>query len=573
MRVVMEGFVRRKRRGVPSIKLSFYVLAVTLWAGALVYGDDTIRLRVLTYNIHHGEGTDGKFDYQRLAEMIIGLKPDLVAVQEVDKKTTRVDGVDQAALLGRLTEMNVAFGAAMPFSGGHYGQAILSRFPIEDIKTYPLPYQFGQEPRALLETTIVPENGLPKLVFMGTHLSNQSEKTRIQQVKEIRVKARGRKDTPMILAGDFNARPGSSPIKEMLGDDWIDATAPESVIDYILLRAQDNWRVRELKTVDDRIISDHRPVLVELEWLGDGDSVGRTTPENLEAFVELEEQFQKSISSVEDAIVAIDGGAGGGVLVSEDGYVLTAAHVSGFGRRVRVRLADGSNHRAKSLGAYRFADAAMVKIEGDGPFPFVPIAELGDTKVGDWCFALGHPGGLDQSRGVVARLGRVISKKANMLRSDCRILGGDSGCALFNARGQLIGIHSRIGMPLDQNFHAPIDAFIRHWDDMKVGAVLPPHSLKGRGGFGIRTADANPGVKVVKIWAEDTPLRKGDIIRQFDEYQIEDDWEYLVALSSKKMDEIAELRVLRDNSWLELKVTVARHSRENDDEDEDEDQE
>jgi S1-C subfamily serine protease len=118
-------------------------------------------------------------------------------------------------------------------------------------------------------------------------------------------------------------------------------------------------------------------------------------------------------------------------------------------------------------------------------------------------------------------------------------------------------------MPLDQNYHAPIDAFIRNWDDMKEGAVIPPHALKGGGGFGIGTVDANPGVKIVKVDLEDSPLRKGDIIRQFDEYDIEDDWEYLVALSSKKIDEIARLRVLRDKAWLDLDVTVTRYSRKN----------
>ena len=564
MTTLMQGILRQRRLSEYTVRLWLCSLIGVLWAGLPTEAGEENRLRILTYNIHHGEGTDGKFDYQRLSKMIVDLKPDLVAVQEVDQKTTRVDGVDQAALLGQLTGMNVVFGAAMPFAGGHYGQAILSRFPIENTKTYPLPFQFDQEPRALIEATIIPGNGLPKLVFAGTHLSNVSQETRIQQVKEIRKRLRGREDTPVILAGDFNARPGSSPIETMLDDDWIDATAPESVIDYILLRREDGWRVREIKTVDDRIVSDHRPVLVELEWRGDENSVGRVTPENIEAFVALEDQLQDSITSVQDAIVAVNRGAGGGVIVSPDGYVLTAAHVSGYDRDVRIRLADGSNHKARSLGAYRFADAAMVKIEGDGPFPYVSLAELDDTKVGDWCFAMGHPGGLDQSRGVVARLGRVISKKANLLRSDSRILGGDSGCALFNARGQLIGIHSRIGMPLDQNYHAPIDAFLRNWDDIKEGAVIPPNALRGGGGFGIGTVDANPGVKIVKVNLEDSPLRKGDIIRQFDDYDIEDDWEYLVALSSKKIDEIAHLRILRDKAWLDLEVKVARYPRKND---------
>ena len=97
-------------------------------------------LRVLTYNIHHGEAMDKKFDYQRLAKVINDLSPDIVALQEVDVGTERAGGVDQAALLGKLCRMHHAFGPAMPYQGGQYGEAILSRFPIEKVLVHPLPY-------------------------------------------------------------------------------------------------------------------------------------------------------------------------------------------------------------------------------------------------------------------------------------------------------------------------------------------------------------------------------------------------------------------------------------------------
>ena len=76
------------------------------------------QLRVLTYNIHHGQGTDGKFDYPRLADIIKRVNPDVVALQEVDRHTNRASGIDQASLLGRLTNMKSAYGKAMHFSGG-----------------------------------------------------------------------------------------------------------------------------------------------------------------------------------------------------------------------------------------------------------------------------------------------------------------------------------------------------------------------------------------------------------------------------------------------------------------------
>ena len=105
------------------------------------------RLRVLTYNIHHGEGMDRLFDYERLARIIRDAKPDLVALQEVDNATERSQGVDQATRLGELTKMHAAFGRAMYYSGGQYGEAVLSRFPIIDSRARVLPFRYGQEPR------------------------------------------------------------------------------------------------------------------------------------------------------------------------------------------------------------------------------------------------------------------------------------------------------------------------------------------------------------------------------------------------------------------------------------------
>ena len=97
---------------------------------------------------------DGKIDLERIAHIIRTVTPDLVALQEVDKKTRRVDGVDQATVLGKLTGMNSVFGKAIDFSGGEYGNAVLSRFPLQNIKVHLLPYTKGNEARAVLQTDI-----------------------------------------------------------------------------------------------------------------------------------------------------------------------------------------------------------------------------------------------------------------------------------------------------------------------------------------------------------------------------------------------------------------------------------
>jgi endonuclease/exonuclease/phosphatase family metal-dependent hydrolase len=225
-------------------------------------------LRVLTYNIHHGEGTDKVFDYPRLAKVINNLAPDLVALQEVDVGTERSSGVDQAALLGKLCRMHQAFGQAMPYQGGRYGDAILSRFPIESVAVHPLPYQFEQEPRAAVEVRIAPK-GIGPIVFISTHLCHQKVENRLQQTQRIKSLFSKQERCPVILAGDFNTRPGTEPMKVLLDAGWEDAVAPHSTIDYVLVRSCDPWKVKEVIILDEKIVSDHKPVLVVLEWQGD----------------------------------------------------------------------------------------------------------------------------------------------------------------------------------------------------------------------------------------------------------------------------------------------------------------
>ncbi len=225
-------------------------------------------LRVLTYNIHHGRGMDGKFDYQRLTKTIAKLKPDVIALQEVDNKTKRANGIDQAAELGKRLKMHHAFGNALYYSGGQYGEAILSRFPIKNAQAHHLPYRYGNEPRTALAVRVIPDNGIPEFIFVGTHLCHQSGETRLEQTKEINKLFSNNNKLPIILAGDFNARPKSRPMQVLLAENWLDTVAPKSRIDYILLRKKDPWKVVKTIIVDEPIVSDHDPILTILEWTG-----------------------------------------------------------------------------------------------------------------------------------------------------------------------------------------------------------------------------------------------------------------------------------------------------------------
>lgn len=230
---------------------------------------EPLTLRVLTYNIHHGRAMDGKFDYERLAQTIEKLRPDVIALQEVDNQTRRAAGVDQAKKLGQRLKMHYEFGNALYFSGGQYGEAVLSRFPLSDPKAHHLPFQFGNEPRTALEVRVSPDNGLPAFILVGTHLCHQNDATRLEQTKELNKLFSANVKLPVIMAGDFNARPSSKPMQILTKGDWIDAVAPNSKIDYILFRKNDPWEIVETKVVDEPVVSDHDPILTVLKWNGD----------------------------------------------------------------------------------------------------------------------------------------------------------------------------------------------------------------------------------------------------------------------------------------------------------------
>ncbi len=259
--------MRCTRRSIASVLVGLALMMLSGCQAGAVKPQTPGTLRVLTYNIHHGEAMDKQFDYPRLAKVINDLTPDLVALQEVDVGTERSSGVDQAALLGKLCKMHHAFGQAMPYQGGRYGDAILSRFPIDSVVVHPLPYQFEQEPRAAVEVRIQPD-GIGPITFVSTHLCHQKVENRLQQTQRIKSLFSKQEGYSVVLAGDFNARPGSEPMQVLLDAGWKDAIAPRSVIDYVLVRSSDPWKMREVTILDEQIVSDHKPVLVVLQWQG-----------------------------------------------------------------------------------------------------------------------------------------------------------------------------------------------------------------------------------------------------------------------------------------------------------------
>src|SRR5437773_925395 len=104
------------------------------------------EIRVVTYNIRHGEGMDHKIDLLRIAKVIVAAKPDIVALEEVDQGTKRTSGSDQPAEFARLTGMKVVFGRNIPYDGGGYGTAVLTKLPVRSSSSVKLKSYYESTP-------------------------------------------------------------------------------------------------------------------------------------------------------------------------------------------------------------------------------------------------------------------------------------------------------------------------------------------------------------------------------------------------------------------------------------------
>ncbi|HBO43979.1 MAG TPA: hypothetical protein DD670_08615, partial [Planctomycetaceae bacterium] len=197
---------------------------------------------------------------------------------------------------------------------------------------------------------------------------------------------------------------------------------------------------------------------------------GNTVPKDVPQLLEIEGKFRTVAEKAIKCVVGIQIGPsrGSGVLVSEDGLILTAGHVAQKpGQKAVFTTHDGKVYNGVSLGVFSSADAGMMKITDDGKWPFVNPAAKDSINVGNWCVAIGHPLGYIPGRPPVVRMGRILRLEDRAVQTDCPLISGDSGGPLFNLDGELIGINSRIGGPMDRNYHVPIDVYLENWEDLK----------------------------------------------------------------------------------------------------------
>ena len=290
-------------------------------------------------------------------------------------------------------------------------------------------------------------------------------------------------------------------------------------------------------------------------------------PEDESDLIAVQAQLLKVLDRAKAATVGVESnGSGSGVIITKDGYVLTAAHVSGEpGAALFIVLPDGRRVKAKSLGNKTFADAGLIKIEEPGEYPTAVMADSGQSMPGDWCFSLGHPGGFDEDRGVVLRVGRIIRRRTDTIQSDCKLLGGDSGGPLFDMQGRVIGIHSRIGAGEDENFHVTVRAFHRDWEKLVAGDYMRQKepTLERKGGYlGVQSTFTARGLTISRVERRSPAylagIKAGDIVTHINGDKIESRPAFRSAIAACAPQDQLIFTISRRGKELQIEVTLGR---------------
>ncbi len=233
--------------------------------------DEGKELRILSYNIHAGIGTDKVYDLERIAAVIKSTNPHIVALQEVDKETKRSRGIDIAKKLGELTGMKSVFGASIEIGGGEYGNAILTTLDIEKTETLPIPQEIEVEQRSVLSANLTFKG--ETIQVLATHLCHRETANRVAAAEFI-IARQAPAGTASFVIGDLNDLPASEPLNILAKAGWqnpakspvftFPSAEPNRQIDYVLVRPakSENLAAKTIEVIDEAVASDHCPLLV-----------------------------------------------------------------------------------------------------------------------------------------------------------------------------------------------------------------------------------------------------------------------------------------------------------------------
>lgn len=258
-------------------------------------------------------------------------------------------------------------------------------------------------------------------------------------------------------------------------------------------------------------------------------------------------------------------GIGSGVIISEDGYIVTNNHVVSGADEVQVTLYDNTVLDAKIIGTDAATDLALLKVEGTG-YNALEMGDSDDLRLGEWVLAIGSPYDLRSTitAGIVSAKGRSFPnydgsfRIESFIQTDAAVNPGNSGGALVNTSGQLVGINTSIvsltGSYSGYAFAVPVNIVKKITDDfIEFGSVQ-------RAVLGISMRDTDKGVTIAEVRI-DTPasaagLKTGDIIKEINLNKVSTASEVQVQVGKLRPGEKAVVTVLRDNVQKEIMVNL-----------------
>ncbi|MBI9057216.1 MAG: trypsin-like peptidase domain-containing protein [Labilibaculum sp.] len=204
----------------------------------------------------------------------------------------------------------------------------------------------------------------------------------------------------------------------------------------------------------------------------------KSVKEDFNKLINIQNQIKKIYPQILDCTVSIGAGCSG-VIVSEDGYILTASHViemfENTKGKITVKLKDGIERDVERFGRNMAGDFALLKLKDEGKWPFAKIGSSSELNSNELCLMLGHSTGYQEGRPAVLRTGFVRGfTKTGFLRTSCTMMPGDLGGPLFNLDGELIGINSYCWEKEFENYFSPSDRILKNWDALLDGGVHEP---------------------------------------------------------------------------------------------------
>jgi len=266
---------------------------------------------------------------------------------------------------------------------------------------------------------------------------------------------------------------------------------------------------------------------------------------------------------------------GSGVIVSEDGYIVTNNHVIEKSQEIKVQLTNKRDYKAKLIGADPKTDIAVIKIDATG-LPALAWGDSNTLRVGEIVFAIGNPFGLNSTltMGVISAVGRAnvgIADYEDFIQTDAAINPGNSGGALINAHGELVGINtaivSRTGGYQGIGFAVPssmakqvmeslikFKKVVRGWLGVSIQEVTSDLAEE----FGVKDLKGALVSGILKgSPAEKAGIKQGDVVRAFNGKDVEDTGHLRNMVSQTPVGRSVKVKLLRQKKELELEVTIA----------------